>query len=116
MKVGVAAVCVALLVAVCGVEALNNGLGHTPQMGWNSWNYFACNLNEQIVNETIDNLISSGLAAAGYRYVVLTLPPPFAFRRASLSRTHSFFYSYFNYCIPIYFVIFSKFSKMNHKK
>lgn len=67
--VGVAAVCVALLVAVCGVEALNNGLGHTPQMGWNSWNYFACNLNEQIVNDTIDTLISSGLAAAGYRYI-----------------------------------------------
>jgi hypothetical protein len=91
MKVGVAAVCVALLVAVCSVEALNNGLGKTPQMGWNSWNYFACNLNEQIVNETIDNLISSGLAAAGYRYVVLT-PPPFSlFRRASFSRVYSFF-------------------------
>lgn len=24
---------------------LDNGLGLTPQMGWNSWNKFGCNIN-----------------------------------------------------------------------
>jgi alpha-galactosidase len=26
--------------------SLDNGLGLTPQMGWNSWNHFGCNINE----------------------------------------------------------------------
>lgn len=49
--------------------SLDNGLGITPQMGWNSWNHFGCNINEQIIRETTDALISSGLAAKGYNYV-----------------------------------------------
>ena len=30
------------------VNALDNGLGLTPPMGWNSWNHFACNVDEQV--------------------------------------------------------------------
>jgi alpha-galactosidase len=26
--------------------ALENGLGRVPQMGWNTWNKFACNIDE----------------------------------------------------------------------
>ncbi|KAF8397024.1 hypothetical protein HHK36_018662 [Tetracentron sinense] len=48
---------------------LNNGLARTPQMGWNSWNFFACNINETIIKETADALISTGLADLGYVYV-----------------------------------------------
>ena len=33
---------------------LDNGLGRTPQMGWNTWNKFGCNINEQLIRETID--------------------------------------------------------------
>ena len=25
--------------------SVDNGLGMTPQMGWNSWNHFGCNIN-----------------------------------------------------------------------
>ncbi|XP_072959698.1 alpha-galactosidase 1-like [Typha angustifolia] len=50
---------------------LDNGLGLTPQMGWNSWNYFACSLNETIIKETADALVSTGLAKHGYEYVNL---------------------------------------------
>jgi alpha-galactosidase len=25
--------------------SLDNGLGITPPMGWNSWNHFGCNIN-----------------------------------------------------------------------
>ncbi|KAJ9540062.1 hypothetical protein OSB04_026568 [Centaurea solstitialis] len=50
---------------------LDNGLGRTPQMGWNSWNHFACNIEEKLIRETADAMVSTGLAAAGYKYVNL---------------------------------------------
>ncbi|XP_010252089.1 PREDICTED: alpha-galactosidase 3 isoform X1 [Nelumbo nucifera] len=52
-----------------GKLQLNNGLAQTPQMGWNSWNFFACNINETVIKETADELISTGLAELGYVYV-----------------------------------------------
>ncbi|VVA18523.1 PREDICTED: alpha-galactosidase [Prunus dulcis] len=52
-----------------GILQLNNGLAQTPQMGWNSWNFFACNINETVIKETADALISTGLADLGYVYV-----------------------------------------------
>lgn len=48
---------------------LNNGLALVPQMGWNSWNFFACNINETLIRETADALVSTGLADLGYNYV-----------------------------------------------
>jgi len=44
-------------------------LAATPPMGWNSWNKFACNVNEQLIRETADALVATGLRDAGYRYV-----------------------------------------------
>ncbi|KAJ4972023.1 hypothetical protein NE237_005122 [Protea cynaroides] len=52
-----------------GMFQLNNGVAQTPQMGWNSWNFFACNINETVIKETADALISTGLADLGYVYV-----------------------------------------------
>ena len=51
------------------VLSLDNGLALTPPMGWNSWNYFGCNINETIVKKTADYLITSGLNKKGYIYV-----------------------------------------------
>jgi alpha-galactosidase len=73
------AVLLAAVLSVGTVEALNNGLGRTPQMGWNSWNWFGCNINETLIHQTIDTLIASGLATAGYRYVVQSSPPRASF-------------------------------------
>ncbi|RLN33602.1 hypothetical protein C2845_PM03G26880 [Panicum miliaceum] len=50
---------------------LANGLGLTPQMGWNSWNHFQCGINETVVRSTADALVATGLARAGYTYVNL---------------------------------------------
>ncbi len=47
---------------VAGVCALDNGLGRTPQMGWNSWNHFRCNIDQDMIKETADALVSSKLA------------------------------------------------------
>ncbi|KAJ7965133.1 Alpha-galactosidase [Quillaja saponaria] len=52
-----------------GILQLNNGLAQTPPMGWNSWNFFACNINETVIKETADALISTGLADLGYVYI-----------------------------------------------
>jgi hypothetical protein len=41
----------------------------TPIMGWSSWNNFQVNINEQIIRGQADAMISSGMTAAGYRYV-----------------------------------------------
>jgi alpha-galactosidase len=39
----------AMLLLATKTLALNNGLGMTPQMGWNSWNKFACKINENLI-------------------------------------------------------------------
>ena len=47
-------------------------LAPTPPMGWNSWNWYnKKNINETVVRETIDAMVSSGLRDAGYNYVVV---------------------------------------------
>ena len=49
-------------------ECLDNGLAITPPMGYNTWNAFHEEIDEQMVRESAEILISSGLAAAGYTY------------------------------------------------
>lgn len=46
-----------------------DGLAQTPPMGWNSWNHFGCNVNEKLIRETADAIVSRGLRDAGYIYV-----------------------------------------------
>ncbi len=46
-----------------------NGLARTPPMGWNSWNHFADAVDDRVVRETMDAMVASGLAKAGYVYV-----------------------------------------------
>ena len=52
-------------------NALNNGLGITPQMGWNSWNHFNCGIDEALIRKTADLLVSTGLSQVGYKYLNL---------------------------------------------
>ena len=40
-------------------------------MGWNSWNAFDLNINSRIVKAVADSMVSKGLAAAGYEYIVI---------------------------------------------
>jgi alpha-galactosidase len=48
---------------------LANGLAQTPPMGWNSWNHFDCQIDEKIIKQTADALVSTGLSKLGYTYV-----------------------------------------------
>jgi alpha-galactosidase len=61
--------CILLLVAGLlihdGVLAQKfDGLARTPPMGWNSWNKFQCNVDEQMIRETVDVMVSSGMKEA----------------------------------------------------
>lgn len=46
-------------------------LAKTPPMGWNSWNEFGCNVDENLIKQTADSIVSSGMKDAGYEYVVI---------------------------------------------
>src|SRR5690242_18440553 len=55
--------------AAPSAAALDNGLVRTPPMGFNDWNAFGCNVSEQLIKQTADFFVSSGMKAAGYQYV-----------------------------------------------
>ena len=46
-------------------------LARTPPMGWNSWNYFHCGIDETLIKSMADQMIALGLKAAGYNYVIV---------------------------------------------
>ncbi len=46
------------------------GVAPTP-MGWASWNSFFSNIDHNVIKQQAHALVSSGMAAAGYKYVNL---------------------------------------------
>ena len=44
-------------------------LALTPPMGWNSWNKFGCNIDEELIKEIADAMVESGMRDVGYIYV-----------------------------------------------
>ncbi len=48
-----------------------NLIASTPPIGWNSWNTFGHKVNESLIRETADALISTGLKDYGYDYIVI---------------------------------------------
>ena len=66
-----------LIVIVCCFSSSNlfaqkfEELAQTPPMGWNSWNTFQTNINEQMLRDMVDAYVSSGMRDAGYTYFVL---------------------------------------------
>lgn len=63
-----------VLLAGCGDDDSVDGkiapaLALSPPMGWNSWNRFHCDIDENLIRETADALVSSGMRDAGYVYL-----------------------------------------------
>lgn len=50
-------------------HALNNSLARTPQMGFNDWNAYGCNVSESLIKATALAMHNNGMQAAGYQYV-----------------------------------------------
>lgn len=48
-----------------------DNLALTPPMGWNSWNHFQCNVNEAMIRDMADAMVSTGMKDAGYEYIVI---------------------------------------------
>ena len=52
--------------------ALDNGVGLTPAMGYNTWDDFRCGgINASNVRKVADAMVRSGLDRVGYRYLGL---------------------------------------------
>jgi alpha-galactosidase len=63
--------CLGIAVLRGGGAPLDNGVARTPPMGWNSWNHFGCDVSAQLIKETADAIVASGMRDAGYAYVVI---------------------------------------------
>jgi alpha-galactosidase len=50
-------------------QALDNGLAKTPQMGFNDWNAYGCNVSDSLIRSTALAMHNNGMQAAGYQYV-----------------------------------------------
>lgn len=48
-----------------------DGLALTPPMGWNSWNTFTTDIDEDLIKEIADQMVSAGLRDVGYEYLIL---------------------------------------------
>ena len=57
------------LLLISTTKALENGMAHTPQMGWNTWNKYYCNVSEEIVKFNSDAIVQLGLDKLGYKYI-----------------------------------------------
>jgi len=58
-----------ILLYAVSANALANGVGRLPALGYNTWNAFGCNVNEDLVLEAAQLMVSLGLQDVGYEYV-----------------------------------------------
>lgn len=69
---GAAALSLATLALTAGANVSAqkfDQIGKTPPLGWNSWNTFACNVDEQLIRDMADAMVASGMKDAGYEYI-----------------------------------------------
>jgi len=82
--IGFSVLCFAILMTACTGEstdksvteqsqvmAVEDTLAITPPMGWNSWNPFGKNVSEEVIRETADAMVNSGLKDVGFTYIVM---------------------------------------------
>ncbi len=46
-------------------------LSPTPPMGWMTWNLYGEKIDESLIKRIADAMVSSGMAEAGYRYIII---------------------------------------------
>jgi len=64
-----AAAVAANLLSVVSAFISPDGTGRLPALGWNSWNEYACDINENLFVEIGELLADLGLKDVGYNYV-----------------------------------------------
>lgn len=60
-----------ITIDISDTEDYDNGVAQTPPMGWSSWNTFRNHIDQDLIYETAQAMVNSGLAEAGYKYVNL---------------------------------------------
>jgi alpha-galactosidase len=61
-----------LLISTCLMgQQKDTLLAQTPPMGWNSWNFFEEKVSESILKEMADAMVSNGMTAKGYTYIII---------------------------------------------
>lgn len=63
--------CILLSTTLSGLAYVmsDNVTGKLPSLGWNSWNTFNCDVNEDHFLTAAEELVNRGLKDAGYEYV-----------------------------------------------
>ena len=69
MKKTVFLICLSGLISFSATAQKFEGLAETPPMGWNAYNTFNIYIDENIVREMADAMVTTGLRDAGYVYV-----------------------------------------------
>jgi alpha-galactosidase len=70
-KLSIIAIVLVQVVCLNAYSQKFKNLALTPPMGWNSWNKFGCNVNENIIRHAADAMVSSGMKEAGYSYILI---------------------------------------------
>ena len=52
-------------------ERIKIMIKHLPPMGWNTWNTFAQNISEELILQSADAMVETGLKDEGYEYIVI---------------------------------------------
>lgn len=68
-RISAGAISIISLISLSTVQAVNNGVGLTPAMGWNTWNKYGCNINADVIKANADKIVDLGLDKLGYVYV-----------------------------------------------
>ncbi|BDA44947.1 Alpha-galactosidase [Coccomyxa sp. Obi] len=71
MCLNIVCICITLLALFLQALCLDNGLARTPALGYNTWNAYGGDINEDLIRATADLMISTGLKKAGYHYLVI---------------------------------------------
>ncbi|MEI7726880.1 MAG: glycoside hydrolase family 27 protein [Bacteroidota bacterium] len=48
-----------------------DSLALSPPMGWNGWNSFKCGINESVIREVANVIVTNGMKESGYTYLVV---------------------------------------------
>ena len=73
MLSGTLQACALLLAAAVTAQdvLMDNKLAVTPQMGWDNWNAFGCDVSADLLAGTAERMVEIGLRDVGYYYVIL---------------------------------------------
>jgi alpha-galactosidase len=58
-----------LVLGLAGVACLNNGVGRTPPMGYNTWNDYRCDIDAADIQQSAAAMVKLNLTSLGYNYI-----------------------------------------------